>query len=126
MQYTHLVERVAGEPAVFGHDELWPIHERGRCLAIMDQGVELGLNFFDTANVYGASKAKASPSRSSGAGWRRRARREKIVWRPSLCAMGMAPKSPSCRFSHRRPCDGSLRQPAPDDLLVTPSPLTRP
>ena len=36
--------------------------------AIMDRAHELGINFFDTANTYGASGVRGSPSRSSAAG----------------------------------------------------------
>ena len=39
--------------------------------AIMDHALEVGVNFFDTANVYGWKRARALRSRSWGAGGRR-------------------------------------------------------
>jgi aryl-alcohol dehydrogenase-like predicted oxidoreductase len=36
--------------------------------AIMDKALEMGINFFDTANVYGGPPAPAPPRRSSATG----------------------------------------------------------
>ncbi len=43
--------------------------EEDEAFRIMDRGLELGINFFDTANVYG--EAAGAPRRSSAGGSRR-------------------------------------------------------
>ena len=57
MEYVHLGRTgLLGEPAVPRNDELRMGRDRNRrggAFTIMDRALELGINFFDTANVYG-------------------------------------------------------------------------
>ena len=114
MEYTHLgrtglsVSRLCLGTMNFG-----PQTDEADSHAIMDRALELGINFFDTANVYGWKRARASPSRSSAAGSPRAAaaatgpsrhqalrRDERLAQRRQAC--------PRCNI--RRACDASLRR----------------
>ena len=74
MEYTQLgrtglsVSRLVLGTMNFGQDTAEPDSH-----AIMDRALEHGINVVDTANMYGGSRARASPSRSSAAGSRRAA-----------------------------------------------------
>ena len=74
MEYTNLgrtglkVSRLCLGTMNFG-----PQTDEPDSFAIMDRALDHGINFFDTANVYGWKTARASPSRSSAAGSRRAA-----------------------------------------------------
>ena len=76
MEYTHLgrtglqVSRLCLGTMNFGAQA-----DEAASFAIMDGALEQGINFFDTANVYGTKRAKVIRSRSSGAGSRRAPRR---------------------------------------------------
>ena len=50
-----------------------PLTTQEDSFVIMDRALELGINFFDTANRYGGPKGPAPPRRSSGTGSRRAA-----------------------------------------------------
>ena len=69
MQYTQLgrsglkVSRLCLGTMNFG-----PQTEEADAHAIMDAAHDAGINFFDTANVYGGSSTGAGPRRSSAAG----------------------------------------------------------
>jgi aryl-alcohol dehydrogenase-like predicted oxidoreductase len=50
---------------------------------IMDRALELGINFFDTANGYGGDKGRVRRRRSSGAGLHRAATAgRRLCWPP--------------------------------------------
>ena len=51
-----------------GHHEFRPPTTEPDSFAIMDKALDLGINFFDTADVYGWKRGRGSPNRSSAAG----------------------------------------------------------
>jgi NDP-hexose 2,3-enoyl reductase len=69
MEYTHLGRSgLSVSRLVLGTMNFGPETSEADSHVIMDQALELGINFFDTANVYGWKKARATPRRSSAAG----------------------------------------------------------
>ena len=56
--------RPARQPAVPRHDELRPPDHEDDAFAIMDRAHEQGINFFDTANVYGCGVENQRPHRA--------------------------------------------------------------
>jgi aryl-alcohol dehydrogenase-like predicted oxidoreductase len=81
--------------------------------AIMDHALELGINFFDTANVYGSTTGEGTTEKiigrwlAQGAG-----RREKIVLATKVyCAMDKWPNHGKLSAYHiRQSCEDSLRR----------------
>ena len=67
--------------------------------AIMDKALDLGINFFDTANVYGWKKVRVSLSRSLVGGLSRVVvAATKLCWRPkSTVSWATGPTSQNCR-----------------------------
>ena len=114
MEYTRLgrtglkVSRLCLGTMNFG-----PITTEPDSFAIMDQALELGINFFDTANVYGWKEGQGITEQIIGR-WLAQggARREKVV----LCTkvygeMGKWPnESRLSALAIRRACEGSLRR----------------
>ena len=47
---------------------LGPLTPEPESFAIMDKAIDLGFNFFDTADVYGWKQGEGSPSKSSADG----------------------------------------------------------
>ncbi|MFC7617533.1 aldo/keto reductase [Actinokineospora soli] len=86
MEYTHLGRSgLSVSRLVLGTMNFGPETSEADSHAIMDRAHEHGINFFDTANVYGWKKGRASPSRSSAGG------------SPRAAAGGRRPSSPpSC------------------------------
>lgn len=58
MEYTHLgntgleVSRLCLGCMNFGSEQPWMVHDHEQAHTVIDRAVELGINFFDTANVY--------------------------------------------------------------------------
>jgi len=81
--------------------------------AIMDKALELGINFFDTANVYGWKKGQGVTEQIVGR-WLARgaARRERIVLATKVYSpMGDGPNDRRLSAYHiRRACEDSLRR----------------
>jgi aryl-alcohol dehydrogenase-like predicted oxidoreductase len=81
--------------------------------AIMDHALELGINFFDTANVYGQHKGVGATETIVG-NWfaRGEGRREKVVIATKVYSeMGSWPnESRLSALNIRRACDASLRR----------------
>jgi aryl-alcohol dehydrogenase-like predicted oxidoreductase len=81
--------------------------------AIMDRALELGINFFDTANVYGHKKGEGVTEQIVGR-WLAQGggRREKIVLATKVYnEMGDGPNDRGLSAYHiRRACEGSLRR----------------
>jgi aryl-alcohol dehydrogenase-like predicted oxidoreductase len=81
--------------------------------AIMDRALELGINFFDTANVYGWKKGEGITEQIVGR-WLAQGggRRDKIVLATKVYAeMGTLPNQGRLSAYHiRRACDESLRR----------------
>ncbi|HET7235127.1 MAG TPA: aldo/keto reductase [Actinomycetota bacterium] len=87
--------------------------------AIMDRALELGINFFDTANVYGRSKGVGATETIVG-NWFAKGggRREKVVLATKVYGeMGPWPNESRLSALHiRRACDESLRRLQTDHL----------
>ena len=58
MEYTHLgdtgleVSRLGFGCMNFGSEQPWMVHDHEEALSVIDRALDLGINFFDTANVY--------------------------------------------------------------------------
>jgi aryl-alcohol dehydrogenase-like predicted oxidoreductase len=114
MQYTKLgrtglkVSRLCLGTMNFGPDTSEP-----DAFAIMDRALELGINFFDTANVYGWKKGEGITEQivgrwlSQGGG-----RRERVVLATKVYGeMGLFPNQGRLSAYHiRRACEDSLRR----------------
>ncbi len=114
MEYTHLgrtglkVSRLCLGTMNFG-----PETPESDSFAIMDKALELGINFFDTANVYGWKKGEGWTEQIIGR-WLAQggARRESIVLATKVYGeMGDGPNDQGLSAYHiRRACEDSLRR----------------
>jgi aryl-alcohol dehydrogenase-like predicted oxidoreductase len=79
---------------------------------IMDRALELGINFFDTANVYGWKKGEGITERIVGRWLAQGGRRERIVLATKVYGeMGTSPNQGRLSAYHiRRACDESLQR----------------
>ncbi len=113
MQYTQLgrsglqVSRLCLGTMNFGPETSEP-----DAFAIMDRALELGINFFDTANVYGWKKGEGVTEQIVGRWLAQGGRRDKIVLATKVYGeMGTAPNQGRLSAYHiRRACDESLRR----------------
>jgi aryl-alcohol dehydrogenase-like predicted oxidoreductase len=120
MHFTHLgrtglkVSRLCLGTMNFGP---WTSEEDS--FRIMDEALELGINFFDTANVYGGDCGKGATEQIVGR-WLAQGggRREKIVLATKVYGtMGDWPNHSRCSAYHiRQSCDDSLRRLQTDHL----------
>lgn len=81
--------------------------------AVMDKALELGINFFDTANVYGWKKGQGVTEQIIGRWWAQGGgRREKVVIATKVYGdMGEWPNTSRLSALHiRRACEDSLRR----------------
>lgn len=114
MDYVHLgrtglkVSRLCLGTMNFG-----PFTSEADSFAIMDRSLELGLNFFDTANVYGRQKGEGITEKIIGR-WlsQGRGRREQIVLATKVYGtMGDGPNdSRLSAYQIRRACEESLQR----------------
>jgi aryl-alcohol dehydrogenase-like predicted oxidoreductase len=114
MQYTRLgrtglqVSRLCLGTMNFG-----PETPDDESFAIMDRALELGINFFDTANVYGWKRGEGVTEKIIGR-WLAQggARRERIVLATKVYGrMGLGPNERGLSAHHiRAACEGSLRR----------------
>src|SRR5579862_8859859 len=114
MQYTKLgrtglkVSRLCLGTMNFG-----PQTEELESHAIMDHALELGINFFDTANVYGWKKGEGVTEQIVGRWFAQGGgRREKTIIATKLYGdMGDWPNESRLSALHiRRACEGSLKR----------------
>ena len=113
MQYTYLgrtglqVSRLCLGTMNFG-----PITNETDSHAIMDQALEVGLNFFDTANRYGRDVSLGFTEELIGRWLKQGGRREKIVLATKVYgAMGEGPNDHGLSAYHiRQACEDSLRR----------------
>jgi aryl-alcohol dehydrogenase-like predicted oxidoreductase len=120
MEYIHLgrtglqVSRLCLGTMNFG-----PFASEAESFAIMDKALELGLNFFDTANVYGKKKGEGVTENIIGR-WLAQGggRREKIVLATKVYGgMGDRPNESKLSAYHiRRACEESLRRMQTDHI----------
>jgi len=80
--------------------------------AIMDKALELGINFFDTANVYGGAKGEGLTEQILGRWLAQGGRRDKIVLATKVYGlMGDGPNERGLSAWHiKRACEASLRR----------------
>ncbi len=114
MQYTNLgrtglkVSRLCLGTMNFG-----PLTEEKDSYAIMDRALELGINFFDTANVYGWKVGEGVTEQIIGRWWAQGGgRREKVVLATKVFGkMGEWPNEQRLSALHiRKACEASLRR----------------
>jgi aryl-alcohol dehydrogenase-like predicted oxidoreductase len=114
MQYTNLgrtglqVSRLCLGTMNFG-----PLTEEKDSYAIMDQALELGINFFDTANVYGWKTGEGVTEQIVGRWWAQGGgRRDKVVLATKVFGrMGDWPNQQRLSALHiRKACEDSLRR----------------
>ncbi len=114
MQYTHLgrsgllVSRLCLGTMNFG-----PHTSEEDSYKIMDRALELGINFFDTANVYGWVKGEGITEQIIGRWWAQGGgRREKVVIATKVYGvMGDWPNESRLSALHiKRACEDSLRR----------------
>ncbi len=114
MQYTHLgrsgllVSRLCLGTMNFG-----PNTSEEDAYKIMDRALELGINFFDTANVYGWVKGEGVTEQIIGRWWSQGGgRREKVVIATKVYGvMGDWPNESRLSALHiKRACEDSLRR----------------
>ena len=123
MQYTHLgrtglqVSRLCLGTMNFG-----PLTSEADAFAIMDKALEVGINFFDTANVYGRVKGEGVTEQIVGR-WLAQGggRREQIVLATkvygAMSIVGDWPNESKLSAYHiRRACDESLRRMKTDHI----------
>ena len=114
MRYTHLgrtgltVSRICLGTMNFG-----PETDEATSFSIMDSALEAGINFFDSANVYGRSKGRGATEEIVGRWFAQGGgRREKVVMATKLYGdMGDWPNDGRLSaLNIRRACDASLRR----------------
>ena len=114
MEYTHLGRTgLQVSRCCLGTMNFGPFASEVESFAIMDKALELGINFFDTANVYGWKKGEGVTEKIIGR-WLAQGggRREKIVLATKVYGdMGDWPNESKLSAHHiRRACDESLRR----------------
>jgi aryl-alcohol dehydrogenase-like predicted oxidoreductase len=87
-----------------------PLTDEASSFAIMDRALDLGINFFDTANVYGWKLGEGITENIIGRWLAQGGRREKIVLATKVFGrMGEAPNERRLSAYHiRRACEDSL------------------
>jgi aryl-alcohol dehydrogenase-like predicted oxidoreductase len=114
MHYVHLGRAgVRVSRLCLGTMNFGPHTSEGDSFAIMDKALEAGINFFDTANVYGWKTGEGVTEQIIGR-WlaQDRGRRERIVLATKVFArLGDGPNDRGLSAYHiRRACDESLRR----------------
>ncbi len=100
-------------PLCLGTMNFGPHTTEADSYAIMDKALELGINFFDTANVYGWKKGEGVTEQIIGRWWAQGGgRREKVVIATKVYgAMGDWPNESKLSALHiKRACEGSLKR----------------
>jgi aryl-alcohol dehydrogenase-like predicted oxidoreductase len=114
MEYTHLGRAgVKVSRLCLGTMNFGPLASEADSFAIMDKALELGINFFDTANVYGWKKGEGVTEQIIGRWFARGGgRREKVVLATKgFGVMGDWPNESKLSALHiRAACDESLRR----------------
>src|SRR5258708_7278390 len=92
----------------------WPwLTPEGDAYAIMDRSLELGINFFDTANIYGGKLGEGLTEQVIGRWFKQgNGRRDKTVLATKVYnPMGQGPNESRCSALHiRQACEDSLRR----------------
>src|SRR5918999_5822765 len=122
MEYRHLGRLgLKVSPLCLGTMNFGPETSEQDSFAIMDRAIELGINFFDTANVYGRSKGVGATETIVGKWFAQGGgRREKVVVATKVYGeMGKWPNDSRLSARHiRDACEGSLRRLQTDHLDI--------
>lgn len=113
MKYKHLGRTGAVVSQLcLGTMNFGPFTSEADSFAIMDRALELGVNFFDTADVYGRKKGEGVTEQIIGRWLAQGGRRDQIVLATKVNgAMGDGPNDRRLSAYHiRRACDASLRR----------------
>ena len=114
MEYTHLGRTgLLVSPLCLGTMNFGPQTSEEDSFAIMDRALECGINFFDTANVYGWKAGEGVTEQIVGRWFAQgNGRREKVVLATKLYgSMGEWPNtSKLSALNIRRACDASLKR----------------
>lgn len=114
MQYVHLGRSgVKVSRLCLGTMNFGPETSEADSFAMMDRALELGINFFDTANVYGRQVGEGRTEQIVGRWFARGGgRREKVVLATKVFGrMGEGPNNSRLSALHiRRACEDSLRR----------------
>jgi aryl-alcohol dehydrogenase-like predicted oxidoreductase len=114
MQYVHLGRSgVKVSRLCLGTMNFGPETNEVNCFAILDRALELGINFFDTANVYGKQVGEGLTEQIVGRWFAQGGRRrEKVVLATKVFGrMGEWPNESRLSALHiRRACEDSLRR----------------
>ena len=120
MQYTHLGRTgLLVSKLCLGTMNFGPQTTEADSSAIMDRALELGINFFDTANVYGWKKGEGWTEQILGRWFAQGGgRREKVVLATKVYGgMGDWPNESKLSAYHiRRACEESLRRMQTDHI----------
>ncbi|HJZ45974.1 MAG TPA: aldo/keto reductase [Roseiflexaceae bacterium] len=113
MQYTHLGRSgLKASRLCLGTMNFGPQTSEADSFAIMDKALELGINFFDTANRYGGRVGVGTTEQIIGRWLAQGGRRERIVLATKVYGpMGDGPNDRGLSAYHiRRACEDSLRR----------------
>ncbi len=114
MQYVHLGRSgVQVSRLCLGAMNFGPYTTEPESFAIMDRALELGINFFDTANVYGGKTGEGITEQIMGRWFDEGGgRREKVVLATKVYGrMGPWPNQSRLSALHiKQACDASLRR----------------
>ncbi len=114
MNYTYLGRTgLQVSPLCLGTMNFGPETNEADSYAIMDKALELGINFFDTANVYGWKKGEGVTEQIVGRWWAQgNGRREKVVIATKVYGvMGDWPNESKLSARHiKQACEASLRR----------------
>lgn len=113
MQYTHLGRSgVKVSKLCLGTMNFGPYTEEKDAHKIMDKAIESGINFFDTANVYGWEKGKGVTEEIIGRWLKKSGNRDKIVLATKVYGnMSEYPNDGKLSAYHiKRACEASLKR----------------
>lgn len=119
MQYTHLGRSgVEVSKLCLGTMNFGPYTEEKESHKIMDKAIDLGINFFDTANVYGWEKGKGTTEEIVGRWLKKSGSRDKIVLATKVYGkMGEWPNEGRLSAYHiRRAVEASLKRMQTDHI----------
>ena len=113
MQYTHLGRTALSVSRLcLGTMNFGPLTSEEDSFKIMDRALEVGINFFDTANVYGWKRGEGVTEQIIGRWFAQGGRRDKVVLATKVYGdMGEWPNQQRLSALHiRKACEDSLRR----------------
>jgi len=113
MQYTHLGRTALSVSRLcLGTMNFGPLTNEEDSFKIMDRALEVGINFFDTANVYGWKRGEGVTEQIIGRWFAQGGRRDKVVLATKVYGdMGEWPNQQRLSALHiRKACEDSLRR----------------